>query len=125
MVRRVLARFLQADQAPGARSEARKLTQPINPPRGISPAVKKQQGAQPEAGNDEVVTENKRDIKPADVFSPTPDHNGVINLVETGKDLSKALDKQVPKDEGYDAASNLSQYLIRTEGGGGAKPAGR
>jgi len=125
MVRRVVARFLQADQAPGARSEARKLTQPINPPRGIAPTIKKQQGSQPEAGNAEIVTENKRDIKPADVFSPTPDHNGVINLAETGKDLSKAIDKQVPKDKGYDAASNLSQYLIRTEGGGGAKPAGR
>jgi hypothetical protein len=37
---------------------------------------------------------------------------GVLNLAETGKDLSRALDRQVPKDKGYDEVSNLSQYLL-------------
>lgn len=124
IVRRVVARWLQADQASGARGKTKKLTQPINPPRGIAPKVRKQQGEQPDEGHEEVTKENRRDIKPKDVFSPTPNHNSVVNLVETGNDLSKPLNKQVPKDKGYDAASNLSQYLIRTEGGGGAKPAG-
>jgi hypothetical protein len=50
---------------------------------------------------------------------------GVRNFAETGKDLQKALDRQIPKDKGYDTVRNLSQYLIRTQGGGGTKPEGK
>lgn len=126
MTLRVAARFQRlADQAPGARSEARKLTQPINPPHGVGRTIVKENGMVLDDGNDETVSPNKRDITPKDVFTPTPDSTGVRQFAETGKDLSRALSKQVPKDKGHDAVSNLSQYLIETEGGGGAAPAGR
>lgn len=112
-----------ANQAPGARQEAKKLTHPINKPKGIDPDIvaehargvsHRQDGAKPE----------RKDIRPEDVFAGTPAQMGVRNFAETGKDLQKALDKQVPKDKGYATVNNLSQYLIRTDGGGGTKPVG-
>jgi hypothetical protein len=48
------------------------------------------------------------------VFFVKPDQVGVRNLAETGKDLSKAINKQIPKDNGYGSVSNLSQYLVDT-----------
>jgi hypothetical protein len=56
------------------------------------------------------------------VFHPKPDQVGVLNLVETGKDLSKAIRTLIPKDKGYNVVNDLSQYLIETQGGGGAAP---
>ena len=66
----------------------------------------------------------RTDVRPKDVFNPSPNNTGVLNFAETGKDLSKAV-KQVEKDQGYDSVSNLSQYLIRTDGGGSVSPAGK
>lgn len=117
-IRRVVAAYrrnLQADQAPGARQRARKNTQPINKPKGIDRDVVKENGVSKEKGED-IVKPQSKDIRPKDVFTPTPDNTGVLSLVQSGKDLSKALEKQVPKDKGHDVVYNLSQYLIRTEG---------
>ena len=70
-------------------------------------------------------TVNRRDIQPSDVFNLTPNLAGVLNFYESGKDLQNAIDTKVPRDKGYDTVYNLSQYLIRTQGGGGNKPAGK
>jgi len=70
-------------------------------------------------------TINHRDIQPSDVFNLTPNLGGVLNFYETGKDLQQAIDKKVPRDKGYDTVYNLSQFLIRTEGGGDGNPAGK
>lgn len=114
---RVAARFQRrlADQPPGARQHAKKLTKPVNSPKGISREIVRENGEQmlPDA---EI---NRRDIQPKDVFNLTPNNGGVLNLVQTGKDLQTAIDRSVPRDKGYDVVYNLSQYLIRTEGGAG------
>jgi len=111
MAIRVAARFLMADQPPGARQHAKKLTKPINAPRGIHRSLVRDNG--------ETMLEdaevNKRDIQPKDVFNLTPNFAGVINLVETGKDMQKAIDKSIPKDKGYSSVYNLSQYLIKSD----------
>ena len=121
---RVVARFLEAAQPPKARQEAVKHTHPINKPKGIDKTVVKEQGK--DISNiEESVSPHRRDIRPEDVFPGLPNNVAVLSLAQTGKDLQKALDKQVPKDKGYDTVSNLSQYLIRTEGGGGTKPVGK
>lgn len=124
LARRVVARFLLADQPPKARQEAVKRTHPINKPRGIDPDIVAEHGRGVNHRQD-TVKPDKRDVRVEDVFAGTPDQMGVRNLAETGKDLQKALDKQVPKDKGYDTVYNLSQYLIRTEGGGDTPPAGK
>lgn len=124
MARRVVARFLQADQPPKARQEAVKHTHPINKPKGIDKDIVKEH-ARGVNHREDTVKDHKRDIRPEDVFAGTPAQMGVRNFAETGRDLQKAIDKQVPKDKGYDTVSNLSQYLIRTEGGGGTEPVGR
>lgn len=115
--RRVVARFKQADQQPGARQKAWKNTTPINKPKGIGREVTKDYAVSKDEGG-EVVEADRRDLRPEDVFNVTPDQTGVLNLAQSGKDLSKAIEKQVPKDKGYDVVRNLSQYLIRTEGNG-------
>lgn len=117
LVRKLAARYRCADQPPGARQKARKNTKPINSPKGIDRDVLKENGVSKTKGED-VVKPQSRDITPKDVFNPTPNNTGVYSLAETGKDLSKALGNQVPKDKGYDVVYNLSQYLIRTEGNG-------
>jgi hypothetical protein len=123
---RIVARYQQvlADQAPGQRQRAKGLTHPINPPKGISPEIAKDHGQSGGTSEDHTVPD-KRDIRPEDVFAGTPNQMGVRNFAETGKDLQHALDSQIPKDKGYDTVKNLSQYLIRTEGGGGTKPEGK
>lgn len=121
---RVAARFQRANQAPGARQEAKKLTHPINKPRGIDKDIVSEHGRSVETGFEHTTEPQKRDIRPEDVFAGTPAQMGVRNLAETGNDLQKALNKQVPKDKGYEAVSNLSQYLIKTEGGGSGQPVG-
>lgn len=118
---KVAARF-QAAADP--RQHARQLTNPINKTKGISKDIKDAQGEVMATGED-TVDPHRKDIQPKDVFNPTPKHMGVLNFAETGKDLQKAIDSQVPKDKGYDTVYNLSQYLIRTDGGGGTKPQGK
>lgn len=115
--KRVFYRFIVAEQLAGARQKAKHNVQPINKPKGIDRDLVKDNALSKEKGED-VVRPDKRDIQPKDVFSPTPNHMGVLNLVETGNDLQKALKKQVPKDKGHDIVHNLSQYLIRTDGNG-------
>jgi hypothetical protein len=117
-VGRVVERYKAANQPPGARQKAKKLTQPINKPKGIDRDVLKENGVTKTEGEDTIKSQS-RDIQPKDVFTPTPDHTGVLSLVQSGKDLSKAIDKQVPKDKGFDVVHNLSQYLIETDGNGG------
>lgn len=112
LVLRVATRFLVADQPPGARQDARKRALPVNKPRGIDRQIQKENGESRTEGED-VVEPDRRDILPKDVFAPSPRNTGVLNLVETGKDLSRALEKQIPRDVGYDEVSNLSQYLVR------------
>jgi hypothetical protein len=121
---RVAARFQRANQPAGARQEAKRLTHPINKPRGIDTGIVRENGRSIETHFEETVKPERRDIRPEDVFAGTPAQMGVRNFAETGKDLQKALDRQVPKDKGYDTVSNLSQYLIHTEGGGGTLPVG-
>lgn len=124
LILRVAALFKRADQPPGARSEAKRHTHPVNKPKGIDKDIVSEHGRGVNH-RDDSVSPDKRDIRPEDVFAGTPNQMGVRNFAETGKDLQKALDTQVPKDKGYDTVSNLSQYLIRTEGGGGTKPVGK
>jgi hypothetical protein len=104
-----------ADQLPGGRSRARKNTQPVNKPKGITVPLQREQGADLAGNNPEAVEPDRRDIRPKDVFSPSPKNLAVQNLYETGRDLERAIEKQVPKDRGYDSVYNLSQYLIKTE----------
>ena len=121
---RVAARFYQADQPPGQRQRDKKLVKPINPPKGIDRTLVRDNGKPMEEGHDETIRPNSRDIRPEDVFIQTPRNVNVRNLVETGRDQSGKVQDQIRKDKGYDSVSNLSQYLIETEGGGGAKPRG-
>lgn len=123
LVSRVARRHV-ADQAPGQRKHVRDLAQPINKPRGITKQITKDY-AESKSDGEETATPHHRDIQPEDVFSPTPKDTGVLNLVETGDDLSKPLDTQVPKDKGYETVRQLSQYLIRTEGGAEGGPEGK
>ena len=124
IAQRVVTRFLQADQPSGARSEAVRLTHPINKPKGIDPDIVKEHARGVEHRNDQLKPD-RRDIRPEDVFAGTPNQMGVRNFAETGRDLQKAIDKQIPKDKGHDTLYNLSQYLIRTEGGGDTPPVGK
>lgn len=120
---KVARRFL-ADQPPGQRKKDNKLTKPINPPKGISREVVKDQVRTEDDGHDDTVKPERKDIQPKDVFTPKPRNINVLNLAQTGKDQDKALRDQIPKDKGWDTVKNLSQYLVRTEGGGGTKPVG-
>ena len=121
---RVAARFIRADQLPGMRKKVEDMILPINKPRGILRHIINDHGQRMDLGIDEIVPHNRKDIRPEDAFAGTPNQMGVLNLAETGKDLSKVLRTQIQKDKGYDVVRNLSQYLIRTEGGGGAEPVG-
>ena len=122
LILRVAARFVRADQPPGMRKEVKDLTEPINRLKGVDRQIARDHGQSMGQGIDDTVKPQRRDIRPEDVFHPKPDQIGVLNLAETGKDLSKAIRTQVPKDKGYDVVNNLSQYLIETQGGGGAAP---
>lgn len=124
LVLRVAARYQRrtADQPPGQKQRARKVTTPINRPKGIGRAITKDYGESlPEVGA-EPAPAHRRDIEPEDVFDPLPRDVAVRNFAETGEDLSKAIQKQIPKDKGYETVKNLSQYLITTQGGGEGGP---
>lgn len=117
-----VARRVMADQPAGQRKKDKELIKPVNPPKGIDRSLAKGHGKPMGDGHDETVDPDRRDLRPEDVFAPKPNQIGVLNLAETGKDLQRAIRTQIPKDKGYDAVKNLSQYLIETKGGGGAKP---
>jgi hypothetical protein len=119
---RVAARYLRADQLPGMRKRVEDLILPINKPRGILRQIVNDHGQRMDHGIDGLVKPNRKDIRPEDAFAGTPNQMGVLNLAETGKDLSKVLRTQIQHDKGYDAVRNLSQYLISTQGGGSADP---
>lgn len=118
---RVVARWKGADQAPGQRKRVRKLVAPINPPKSIPKKVQREM-AETVAVGDEVTEPDRRDIRPNDVFQSTTDTMGVLNLAQTGRDFEN---DKVERNKGYDTANNLSQYLIRTEGGGEGGPEGK
>lgn len=113
---KVAARFQQkqAAQPQGQKRRTQKLVTPINPPHGISDELTKDYG-DPQPSGTESMDPHHRDLEPSDLFKPLPKFISVRNLVQTGKDLSHAISHQVPKDKGYHAVKNLSQYLIRTE----------
>ena len=123
---RVASRFQRrlAEQPPGQKQQAQRLTQPINRQKGISRAITKDYGESEEIV-EEAVTPHRRDIEPEDVFKPHPKDTGVLNFAQSGKDLQNAIENQIPKDKGYETVKNLSQYLIRTDGGGEGGPAGK
>ena len=113
-----------ADQPPGERRRDQILTKPINTPHGIEKSIV-QEHARGVNHRENQVTPNKRDIRPEDVFHGTPNQMNVRNLAETGKELDERTKKQIERDKGYDTVKNLSQFLIRTEGGGDTDPAGK
>ncbi len=116
-------RYLRLAAARGDRERARELTTPINAPRGIAKDIQNNNGVADDSHED-ASTPGRKDILPSDVFNPSPNATGVLNLAQTGKDLSQAI-KQTEHDKGHDSVSNLSQYLIRTDGGGSGSPAGK
>jgi hypothetical protein len=118
---RVARRWIQGDQAKGQRGRARNLAQPINTPKSIPKSVRKDMGETVAVGDD-VVKPDRKDIQPKDVFVPSTNNMGVLNLVETGKDFEES---SVERNKGFETANNLSQYLIRTEGGGEGGPEGK
>jgi hypothetical protein len=122
LILRVAHRYLQADQPPGMRKKVKDLVKPVNRLKGIEPAAVKEHGELLDSGTEEIIDPNRRDIRPKDVFIPKPDQISVRSLADTGKDLSKVIKNQIPRDKGYDTVKNLSQYLIETMGGGGTFP---
>lgn len=120
---RVAARYAAATNP---RQEAKRDVKPVNAPKGIEKALVRDNGKADTSHleGDDASTPARRDIRPEDVFLAKPKDVAVQNLVETGHDMEHAIGKQVPKDKGYDAVKNLSQYLIETGGGGGAKAVG-
>lgn len=122
LILRVAARFLQADQPPGMRKDVKDLLKPINNPKGISREIVREQGEEMNADHEDSIAPDRRDLRPKDLFFPKPSQTSVRNLAETGKDLSKVIRNQIPKDKGYATVKNLSQYLIETGGGGGTEP---
>ncbi len=127
LVRRIISRYLVrvADQAKGQRAKDRQLSTPINSPKGIDRGLVKDNARTEDEHIEETVEPDHKDIRPKDVFSPSPNNMNVLNFAETGKDQDKVLRNQVPNDKGWDTVKNLSQYLIRTEGGGGTPAVGK
>lgn len=122
---RVVCRYLwkMADQPPGQRKRVREMARPINAPAGVGRKVIKEDGKSKSEGED-VTDPDRRDIQPRDVFwPPLPKNVSVRNLAETGRDFSDAESK-VEKEPGSETVSLLSQYLVKTEGGGEGGPVG-
>lgn len=120
---KVATRF-QAAVSP--RQEAKRDVKPVNPPKGVDKSIVRENGKPDTShlGEEEVAKPARRDIRPEDVFLAKPRDVSVRSLADTGKDMERAIKTQIPRDKGYDAVKNLSQYLIETHGGGGAKPVG-
>lgn len=100
------------------RSKAKDSVKPVNRLKGVD------RGTLSGYAKSEEEPKSKKDIRPQDVFFPKPDQVGVLNLAQTGQDMTKAIDKQIPKDKGYETVGQLSQYLIETKGGGNTPPVG-
>ena len=124
---RVAARFQrEADQPPKARGDARRVLKPINKPKGISHETVRDYVRTEDDYNGETVDPNKTDIQPKDVFQPKPRNMNVLDYATKGwpgtagdyTDMQHALKHEIPKDKGHATVKNLSQYLIRTDGGG-------
>lgn len=132
IVIRVAARFQRADQPPGARQDAARAVKPINKPKGISHETVKEYVRTEDDYNDETINPTRNDIQPKDVFQPKPRHMNVLDYVNKGwpgtsgdySDMQHALKHEVPNDRGHATVNNLSQYLVRTEGGGGTPALG-
>lgn len=133
IVVRVAARFQrQADQPPGARQEATKAIKPINKPKGMGRETVKEYVRTEDDYNAETIDPKRTDIQPKDVFVPKPRNMNVLDYVNKGwpgdaddyTDMTKAIKKQIPNDRGHETVYNLSQYLIRTQGGGGTPALG-
>lgn len=129
---RIAARFQrEAGRPPSSKGEAHRLTKPINPPRGISHSTVEEH-VRTEAVEGSQDPPDRHDIAPKDVFTPKPRNMNVLDYVRKGwpgnaatyQDMSHATRVQVRHDKGYDSVSNLSQYLLRTEGGGGTEAVG-
>lgn len=126
--RRIVARYLEAK---GLRQEVHRLTKPINNPKGISRETIKEY-VKTEGDYEDTVPPKRTDIRPQDVFTPKPKNMAVLNYARQGwpgnastyKDMEHATRDQIKHDKGHAAVSNLSQYLVRTEGGGSAKAVG-
>ncbi len=121
LVLRVAARFQRLTNQPaGARQDAVLEVKPINRPKGISHETIRDYAHTDDKGN-------KTDIQPKDVFQPKPKHMNVLDYVNKGwpgtsgtySDMQHALQHEIPNDKGHATVNNLSQYLVRTEGGGG------
>jgi hypothetical protein len=126
---RIAARFQKrAGQSADAKGEAYRLTKPINPPRGISPSTVSEHVRTEVDIVDHQIEPDHRDILPEDVFTAKPKNMNVLDYVRKGwpgnsstyQDMAHATRAEVREDKGYDAVSNLSQYLVHTQGGGGA-----
>lgn len=98
-----------AAAAVNPRTKAKKSLKPMNRLKGVHKSTLS------EYAKSEEDPMSRKDIRPEDVFFPKPDQVGVLNLAQTGKDMSKAIDKQIPKDKGYETVDQLSQYLIETK----------
>ena len=101
--------------AENRRKQNKKVTHPINKPKGVDTALVSDNGKAAEPVHDESVEPGRKDVRPEDVFPGTPKQVGVNSLYQTGKDLEKALTTKIPKDKGYPAVKQLSQYLIETQ----------
>jgi hypothetical protein len=110
---RVAAAYVRALSVKTVRENAL----PINKSKGIDKAVVRN-NVVTDSDREDSVKPLRGDIQPKDVFPATPNNTAVLSLAQSGRDLARALEKQVPRDKGYDVVRNLSQYLIRTEGNG-------
>lgn len=110
LAKKVACRFA----AENRRKNVRELTHPINKPKGVDPAIVREEGKQ-DLSREESIKPKRTDIRPEDVFPGNPKWVAVQSLVSKPKGMEKAIEKQIPKDKGYDAVSNLSQYLIETQ----------
>ena len=107
--------FTVTGAAENRRRQNKKVTHPINKPKGIDTELVSDNGKAADPVHDDLSAPGRKDIRPEDVFPGTPNQVGVNSLYQTGKDLDKALETKIPKDKGYDAVKQLSQYLIETK----------
>lgn len=127
LVLKVAARFQrQADQPEGAREDAARAFRPINGPKGISHETVETYVRTEDDYNRETIDPKTTDIQPKDVFQPKPRNMNVLDYVNKGwpgtsadySDMQHAIKDEIPHDKGHATVRNLSQYLVRTQGGG-------
>jgi predicted transcriptional regulator len=98
------------------RTKAKESLRPVNKLKGVGRETIS------DYAKSEEEPKSRKDIRPQDVFFPKPDQVSVLNLAQTGKDMQKAIESQIPRDKGYATVNQLSQFLIETKGGGGTLP---